>query len=395
MLLDASTALATYLEQTRVIHVVRCDVDGGIQFVNAAMAKHLGLAPEVRVAVVLRQRLRERSAVLAAINLNFCDAAGSPFTLSSHLTVYPDGCVIIGEPAVEHEELLQRQLIEVNVELAALARTRQRSTVAEQRARQQAETDSRAKDDALAVIAHELRQPLNAMTAALSVTKQNPASERGLRVLERQIGYMTALVEELLNASKIMRGVVTPTRDPTNLGQFVRDVSELIQSGVRERGQHFVIESPDEPLIVMVDPNHLRQVLTNVLTNATKYTPVGGSIIVIVEAADQSTCRVRVRDTGQGLAPDALGRIFDLFARATSGGNGLGIGLAVAKRLVELNQGTISVASDGLGHGAEFVVTLPRDVAAGDPPSRPVVVASVSECVTGRPAMTEPKPVAR
>ena len=88
-----------------------------------------------------------------------------------------------------------------------------------------------------------------------------------------------------------------------------------------------------------------------------------------------------MRDTGQGLAADALGRIFDLFARATSGGNGLGIGLAVAKRLVELNQGTISVASDGLGHGAEFVVTLPREVAAGDQPFRPVVVASVSECV--------------
>jgi PAS domain S-box-containing protein len=371
VLLDASAAVTRYLERTRVVHIVRFDLGGGIQFVNAAMADHLGLAADALRgrsifsflvepdAAVLQRRLDERPVDASAVNLNFCDASGSPFTLSSYVAVYPDGCVTIGEPAVEHEERLQHQLIEVNVELAALARTRQRSTVTEQRGRHQAETDSRAKDDALAVIAHELRQPLTAMLAALSVTKQNPASERGLRVLERQIGYMTTLVEELLHASQVMRGAITLVRERTNLGQLVRDVAEVIESGVLERSQQLSIKIPDEPVIVMVDPGQTRQILMNVLANATKYTPIGGSIFVVVEVADDQQCRVRVRDTGQGLAADAIDRVFNLFARATSGGNGLGIGLAVAKRLVELHQGTISVTSEGLGRGAEFVVNLP------------------------------------
>ena len=374
--LDASAALAAYLERTRMVHLVRCDAKGDIQFVNSAMADHLGLAADAvhgrsifsclveHDADLLRQRLDAPSVTSAAMTLNFCDVAGSPFTLLTQVTRYPDGCVIVGEAAIEHEARLQHQLVEVNVELAALARTRQRSTVTEQRAREQAETDGLAKDDALAVIAHELRQPLQTMLSALSVTRQNPASDRGLRVIERQIGYMTTLVEELLHASQIMRGAVTLAREPTNLGPFVRDVAEMIEPGVLEHGQRLLLEIPDEPVIVMVDVSRMRQILTNVLTNAMKYTPEGGSIVVIVEAADAGVCRVRVRDTGQGLNADALGRVFDLFARATSGGNGLGIGLAIAKRLVELHQGTISVTSEGLGRGAEFVVTLPAETAA-------------------------------
>ena len=377
--LDASAAVARYLARSRVVHVVRCDLRGDIQFVNETMANHLGAtADAVRGlsvfallvepdAGILRQRLDDRALVSAAVTLNFCDAAGAPFTLASDVTVYPDGCVILGESAVEHDERLQRELIEVNVELAALARTRQRTSVVDQRARHQAETESRAKDDALTVIAHELRQPLTTMLAALSVTKQNPASDRGLRVLERQVAHMTTMVEELLNASQVMRGAVTLIRERTHLGPFVRDVAEVIESDVRERGQRLVFEIGDEPAIVMVDRGQLRQVLTNVLTNAMKYTPAGGSIVVGVEATDVRA-RVRVRDTGQGLAADAIHRVFDLFARATSGGNGLGIGLAVAKRLVELHHGTISVTSEGLGRGAEFVVTLPIETEADGVP---------------------------
>ena len=377
LFLDAAAALATYLEHTRVVHVARCDADGLLQFINVPMADHLGIpAGDVRGrsvfsvlvehdAAALHRMIEEGTARSAAVHLNFCDASGTPFTLSSHVTVYPDGCLIIGEPAVEHDEFLHRQLIEVNVELAALARARQRSTLTEQRGRHLAETDSRAKDDALTVIAHELRQPLSTMMSALSVTKQNPASDRGLRVLERQIGYMAALVEELLQASQIMRGAVTLAREQVDLGAFVREIAEGVESGVHERGQRLVIRTPDKPLLVMIDISQMRQVLTNMLTNATKYTPAGGSIDLVVEAADDHTCRVCVRDTGQGLAPDALGRIFDLFARATTGGNGLGIGLAVAKRLVELHDGTISVTSEGLGRGAEFVVTLPVGAAKG------------------------------
>jgi signal transduction histidine kinase len=106
----------------------------------------------------------------------------------------------------------------------------------------------------------------------------------------------------------------------------------------------------------------MRQVLTNILSNATKYTPVGGSIGVSLErSADEGGC-VRVRDTGEGISPEALDKMFQLFVRGTTGGNGLGIGLAVAKRLVELQNGTIVARSDGVGRGSEFIVTLPLDL---------------------------------
>jgi signal transduction histidine kinase len=371
-LLDASALVADYMTRTRVVHVARFDLDGHVQSVNAAMADHLGVAIDALEgqtiftfltepdAATVRQRLAERFNTSAFTNLNFCDATGMPFTLSTCLAVHSDGCLLIGEPVFEHDERLQRELIEVNVELAALARTRQRSTVTEQQARHRAESGSRAKDDALAVIGHELRQPLNAMMAALSVTKLNPAgAARGLQILERQVGYMTGLVEDLLYASQVMRGAAPLTREHADLGALVRDVADGIEPAMLERGQQLTIEIPEMPLMVDVGTTQIRQVVVNLLTNAMKYTPVGGSIVVSVEAANDEVCRVRVRDTGQGIAPDALERVFELFVRESSGGNGLGIGLAVARRLVELHHGTITVSSEGVGRGSEFVVTLP------------------------------------
>ena len=115
----------------------------------------------------------------------------------------------------------------------------------------------------------------------------------------------------------------------------------------------------------------MRQVLVNILSNATKYTPAHGSIAVSVERAAEGTCRVRVRDTGEGISSYDLGRVFDLFIRGTSGGNGLGIGLAVAKRLVELHGGILSAQSEGVGCGSEFTVTLPllasESLGSGEP----------------------------
>lgn len=370
-LLDASALVADYMERTRVVHVVRFNLDGRVQSANAAMANHLGVAVDALEgqtiftfltepdAAMVRRRMAERFNTSPLTNLNFCDATGAPFTLASCLAIHPDGCLLIGEPVFEHDERLQRELIEVNVELAALARARQRSTVTEQQARYRAESGSRAKDDALAVIGHELRQPLNAMMAAMSVVKQNPAGTRGLQILERQVGYMTGLVEDLLYASQVMRGAAPLAREQTDLGALVRDVADGIEPAVRERGQQLTIETPETPVIVDIGTTQIRQVVMNLLTNAMKYTPVGGSIVVSVEPANDEVCRVRVRDTGQGIGADAFERVFELFVRETTGGNGLGIGLAVARRLVELHQGTITVSSEGVGRGSEFVVTLP------------------------------------
>jgi signal transduction histidine kinase len=364
---DAAAAVGAYLEMTQVVHVVRFALNGDIQMMNGAMATHLGLADaSVRGSVfdyltdvdasAVRQRLKERSNVPAPLNLNFCDARGEPFTLLSYLTLYPDGCLVIGEAVYADE----RQLVELNEELAALARSRQRTVGSDQRARHLAEADNRDKDDGLAVIAHELRQPLHTAMAALAVAKMNPArADRALQSLDRQIEYMARLVEDLLHVSQVMRGVVTLEREPADLAQLVRDVAEFIEPAARERRQSMTINDPASPLPVSVDISRMRQVLVNILSNATKYTPADGSIIVSMERTGGNACRVLVRDTGEGISADALGRVFDLFVRGTTGGNGLGIGLAVAKRLVELHGGTFAATSDGPGRGSEFVMTLP------------------------------------
>jgi signal transduction histidine kinase len=166
-------------------------------------------------------------------------------------------------------------------------------------------------------------------------------------------------VEDLLHASQIMRGAIELERAPTDLRQVVREAANLTEATTRERRQQMTVRMDDQPLPVLADTSRIRQVLTNIMTNAAKYTPEGGSIFVVAEQTADGTGQVRVRDTGQGIDAADIDRVFELFGRATRGGDGLGIGLAVARRLVELHDGTITVSSEGAGLGSEFTVTLP------------------------------------
>ncbi len=366
---DAVAAMSGYLEQTRVVHVVRLALTGQIEMMNSAMVSHLGLvqAPLGRSlfefltatdADAVRCRLNSRENSPHPVNLNYCDGHGDPFTLSSHLTIYSDGCLVLGEPAYAHEQQLQRQLVELNEELAALVRQRQRTVATEQRARRDAESDNRDKDEGLAMIAHELRQPLSTAMTALQVLKRSPDdADRALRMLDSQLSSMATLVEDLLHASQVMRGAVL-VQEPADLARLVRDAAESIEPEMRARGQQLAIDDGRTPLRVSVDINRMRQVLMNILSNAVKYTPAGGSIEISVEGIGETAC-IRVRDTGEGIPAEVIGRVFDLFVRGTTGGNGMGIGLAVAKRLVEQHGGRLAVRSEGPGRGSEFTVTLP------------------------------------
>ncbi|MEO8520396.1 MAG: histidine kinase dimerization/phospho-acceptor domain-containing protein, partial [Acidobacteriota bacterium] len=211
-----SALVAEYLERTRFVHVLRFDHAGVILSANDAMARHLGSSGTLLRgravfdfltdpdAALIRARLEAPAFASDPTALNFCDADGAPFTLVSFLTVSDDGGVLIGEPSYADEQRLQQQLLEVNEELASLARSRHRSTLLEQQERLHAEADNRAKDEALAVIAHELRQPLNAALAALGLLRKNPAGAvRVHAILERQIRQMSTIVEDLLHASKV------------------------------------------------------------------------------------------------------------------------------------------------------------------------------------------------
>jgi PAS domain S-box-containing protein len=232
-----------------------------------------------------------------------------------------------------------------------------------------AQEASKAKDEFLATVAHELRQPIAAAGAALQVMALRPgidAGERARHVIERQVHHMTRLVEDLLEAERIIRGAVTVRAEIIDLSGTLRHVAESMAPLIAEREHVFDVSIADIPLLVNADAARLQQVFGNLLSNAARYTDPGGCVALRAGIEGSSIC-ITVEDTGRGIESAHLSRIFELFVRGTSDGPGFGIGLAVARKLVELQGGTLIAHSDGLGTGSRFVVTLPAVVHAAPP----------------------------
>jgi two-component system CheB/CheR fusion protein len=230
----------------------------------------------------------------------------------------------------------------------------------------------RRKDEFLATLAHELRNPLASITGSLGVLRHPDRSELqarwGHEVIDRQAKHLTRLIDDLLDVNRI-------TRDKLELRWERVDLADVVRAAVEERhtlgneGRELTITLPKEPIHLEVDGTRLAQVLLNLLTNAVKYTKPGGHIRLTAEH-EGGMVVVRVADDGIGIAPEALTRLFDMFFQAdrslerTQGG--LGVGLTLARRLVELHGGTIEARSEGLGRGSEFVIRLPG-LEAGHP----------------------------
>ncbi len=226
--------------------------------------------------------------------------------------------------------------------------------------------EARQKDDFLAVLAHELRNPLAPIRNALQVIRlghHDPTLVEQMRAMaERQVGHMTRLVDDLLDLSRISRGLIRLLKEPVDVGQPVQQAIEGVQPLVRERSLTLSVSLPAEPCYVDVDPTRLQQVVGNLLTNAAKYTDPGGNILLTVRP-EGTDVLLRVRDTGIGIPADMLPRIFDLFVQAERrldrSQGGLGIGLTLVRRLVEMHGGNVTAHSEGPGQGSEFVVRLP------------------------------------
>ena len=223
---------------------------------------------------------------------------------------------------------------------------------------------NRHKDEFLAVLSHELRNPLAPIVNALEALEHIPAAlkqKQLLSMIERQVTRLTRLVDDLLDASRIGRGSVQLKLEDIDVGNAVRQAVQSVRHLIDARGHELSLAVPPEPVWVRADPVRLEQILVNLLTNAAKYTELSGRITVSVEH-QRGDCVVRVRDTGVGISPDLLPRVFDMFTQAkpTPAGStgGLGIGLAVVRRLVQLHYGRIE-AKSVLGQGSEFVLTLP------------------------------------
>jgi signal transduction histidine kinase/CheY-like chemotaxis protein len=220
---------------------------------------------------------------------------------------------------------------------------------------------ARRKDDFLAMLGHELRNPLAPIATAVELLERHPAVSRERQVIQRHTRHLTRLVDDLLDISRVTRGDIELDTAPVSLASALERAVEMATPLVESRRQRLRVDL-GEPATILGDPVRLAQVFGNLLTNASKFTPAGGNIDVTVERLP-SRVRVEVRDDGRGIASDQLRRIFSPFVQADREGGvlrgGLGLGLAISHNLVERHGGTISVASEGLGRGATFTVELP------------------------------------
>lgn len=221
--------------------------------------------------------------------------------------------------------------------------------------------------EVLARIAHEMRQPLSAVSAAVNLIKRGDEAHRHARacdVLSRQCTRLSRLVEDLIVTAQAGSDVTLLTHDRVDLSRLVLDIVDSFEPLLVGRAQQLDVDLPEQPCVVSGDRVRLEQVLSNLITNAMKYTERGGRLWVRV-AAVGGDVRVTVADNGLGIAPELLPHVFEMFATGDVAGHGLGVGLAVARHLVGLHGGTIAIASEGRGRGTEVVVTLPRLTPAG------------------------------
>jgi signal transduction histidine kinase/ActR/RegA family two-component response regulator len=244
----------------------------------------------------------------------------------------------------------------------------------------------RRKDDFLAVLAHELRNPLAPIRNAIQLlrlrgTDANTVAQAS-EMMERQFGLLVRLVDDLMEVSRVSRGKIDLRRQPIDVGIVVRSAVEASRPLIEAASHALETDLPASPLVIEADPARLAQVLANLLNNAAKYTKPGGRIWLSVRR-EGAEAVLSVRDTGIGIPPDMLSRVFDMFTQIDPSKSrhqgGLGIGLTLVKQLVEMHGGTVEARSEGQDRGTEFVVRLPATVAA-DPAKN-----------DGRPAQLLPK----
>jgi signal transduction histidine kinase len=237
------------------------------------------------------------------------------------------------------------------------------------RTRVAAEGASRAKDEFLAMLGHELRNPLSPIGTSLQLLRMRGDVSREHVVIERQVSHLVRLVDDLLDVSRIARGKIELRRMRWELGEVCLRGLEMASPLIEQRRQRVDVHVRPEGLPVDVDADRMAQVVANLLTNASKYSDPGRTIRLVAEGSG-SRVRFSVRDEGVGIAAEALGHVFDVFFQQKQSldrsKGGLGLGLAIVRSLVELHGGTVFACSDGPGKGSEFVVELPKALGRED-----------------------------
>nr|WP_315398540.1 ATP-binding protein [uncultured Duganella sp.] len=270
--------------------------------------------------------------------------------------------------------------------LLATNQTLEREMAVRQDAERALRLADRRKDEFLATLAHELRNPLAPIRTGLDIMRINPADlgagQRARAIMERQLRQMVRLVDDLLDVSRINTGKLTIKREQVDLQQVIHDAFEIVRPLVEQQA-HVLSAAPlAHPVVIEGDATRLTQILSNLLNNAAKYTARGGRITLDVEL-DPARVRVHVRDNGIGIAPAMQEAVFQMFVQADASLErttaGLGVGLSLARRLAELHGGELHVYSAGLGHGSEFVLSLPLPVRTEAPAAAPAATPAARD----------------
>jgi signal transduction histidine kinase len=236
----------------------------------------------------------------------------------------------------------------------------------------------RRKDEFLAMLAHELRNPLAPISSGATLLRLQASDSKQVtrtsEIISRQVQHMTKIVDDLLDVSRVTRGLVTLRNDPVDLASVVHAAVDQVQPFIHQRQHSLELRLPPHAPTVMGDHARLVQVVSNLLQNAAKYTPPRGRIVLAVTAQGESV-QLTVQDNGGGIAPEFMPEIFDLFTQGARSPDrsqgGLGLGLPLVKNLVELHGGTVDAASPGLGQGSTFTVRLALAPPATPSPGRP------------------------
>ncbi len=289
-----------------------------------------------------------------------------------------EGVLGVREAAASQMESHSGDLREANEHLVM-------ATLSAERLEEAAMATKRQQDEFLAMLAHELRNPLAPIRSAVAILKEfvtiDPRLQLIHEVVGRQVDQMARLLDDLLDASRVTSGKVTLQRRPIDVHEFVDQAVETCRALIDNQHQQLTLDMPVAPIYVDGDPARLAQIIGNLLHNAAKYTPEGGAIALSARVVGD-TVVLKVKDDGSGIAAESLTTIFDLFTqeeRALSRSQGgLGIGLTVVRTMVEQHGGAVSVRSDGLGTGSEFTVVLPRIHYTPEPAVAPVEAVTVA-----------------
>jgi signal transduction histidine kinase len=338
------------------VHVSELDRLKGYK-VGAVDYVSIPVVPEIlrsKVAVLVELHLKRRE--LQELNRNLARAnerlAEANTTLQAEKT--------------RELENLNRVLQRANEELEGANRSLQTEVTERTRVELALKEADRHKDEFLAMLAHELRNPLAPINNAVALMHRTALTDPQLTwardVIGRQLAHLTRLVDDLLDVSRITRGKINLTKEVIEIAALVGRTVETVQPLFTERDHRLRVEIPDEVLTVLGDPTRLMQAIGNILSNAAKYTERGGEVILCAVQTG-SEVEIRIRDNGIGIPPDLMPMIFNLFTQLdrSSGPaqSGLGIGLALVRRLVEMHGGSVTAHSDGPGRGSEFVIRLP------------------------------------